>query len=99
MTTTTARKEADFNARATAAGNEVLTAPEAARLFDVAETTIRQAASAGKIAPEFTMALTRRKTPLYRLSVLVEYFAGRYAPDPDVLARMRANGRRVLDRE
>lgn len=85
------RIEAEFAAECTKAGRECLTPREAAKLFGVSDSTIRQAARAEKIRPVFVLHLGK-PMPMYRLSDLVEYFDGRYAPDEALLAKMRANG-------
>ena len=82
---------AEFNAECTAAGRECLTPREAARLFGVGESTIREAARQGRIEPAIVLRLAK-DTPMYRLSDLGDYFAGRNDADPAMLARMRKHG-------
>ena len=82
---------AAFNAECSAAGRECLTPREAARLFGVGESTIREAARQGRIEPVFTLRLAK-DTPMYKLSDLADYFAGRNVVDPELLAQMRENG-------
>ena len=70
---------------------ELLTPREGARLFGVRDATVRTAASEGKIHPVFKLAAVR-DLPLYKLSDLEAYFAGRSKADPALLATMRENG-------
>ena len=50
-------REQEFKAECTAAGRECLTPREAAKLFGVGESTIREAARRGVIAPFFKLTL------------------------------------------
>lgn len=84
-------REAEYNRACTARGCELLTPRAAARLFGVRDATVRTAASQGAIHPVFKLTAVR-DLPLYKLSDLSAYFAGRSEADPALLATMRANG-------
>ena len=75
----------------TEAGRECLTPREASKLFGVDTSTIRSAAVEGRVRPVFELTIGRG-VPLYRLSDLQTYFAGRSEADPALLATMRKNG-------
>ena len=83
--------EREYARKLSAAGLELLTPRDAARLFGVKDATVRTAASQGKIQPVFRLA-TVRDLPLYKLSDLERYFTGRSVADPVLLAQMRQNG-------
>ena len=84
-------REAEYARACTAAGRELLTPREAARLFGVHDATIRTAASQGKVRPAFALAAVR-DLPLYKLRDLQAYFSPRSEADPALLEMMRANG-------
>lgn len=73
------------------AGRECIAAREAAKLFSIPAATIRTAQRDGRIHPVFELTIGRG-VPLYRLSDLVTYFAGRAKPASELLATMRENG-------
>ena len=82
--------ERDYARACTAAGRELLTPRQAARLFGVTDAAVRTAASVGKVYPKFVHDI--RNTPLYALTDLRAYFADRAEPDPELLTTMRENG-------
>ena len=84
-------REKTYKDECIAGGRECLTPREAARLFDVSASTVRQAAREGKIRPVFTFTVGKG-VPMYRLQDLVDYMADRAAPDPVVLADQREKG-------
>ena len=84
-------EERAYGLKCTEAGRECLTPREAGKLFGVDPSTIRTAAKEGRVRPVFELSIGRG-VPLYRLSDLQAYFAGRSEADPELLDAMRANG-------
>ena len=82
--------ERAYRAECVEAGRECLTARDATRLFGVGEAAIHVAKHDGRLRPVFVLAF--RDLPVFRLADLVEYFAGRTEPDPELLTRMRSHG-------
>ena len=70
---------------------ELVSPREAAKLFGVAESTIRKAAHDRKIHATFTLTAAR-DLPLYRFRNLVDYFGDRSPADPTMLEKMRKSG-------
>ena len=83
--------ERAYAVECTKAARECITPREAAKLFGVDPSTIRTAAKEGRVRPVFELTIGRG-VPLYRLSDLQEYFAGRAEADPALLDAMRENG-------